>query len=403
MSRTYGSQNVTTNYEVQVRKPFDARMLVTTYDSLFDKSNWVKSGTSQVIAYNGMIVAVANTSDTSKNGLYFLFDKNCTTALKSPDVTNESNWIKIGETSEINNIISRVSQIDAELANINKNVEELELALLSKIESGTISHTSDDTVEGVTVDGTALKIVVDAFTKEETLEKINSSVGDISTIVAENSSNIAATIAKLDEHIATYSNKVTQLDAVNAEQDAVISAVKAIAEKNAADIADIITNNAAEISEINSKLNTVETSINALENETSSILSKIEILENNVSSVASAISEHSAIIETIQNSVYTKDQADAKFMTEDQVDDRLNKLIDAANSDDTITNINNLIEFVNNNAGDIAELVTNVSNNSAEIARMASDIKDIKDAEVDVMKLTKKDEDTLILSCGSAN
>jgi hypothetical protein len=38
-----------------------------------------------------MIVAVANTSDISKNGLYFLFDANCTSALKSPNVTVENN------------------------------------------------------------------------------------------------------------------------------------------------------------------------------------------------------------------------------------------------------------------------------------------------------------------------
>lgn len=126
MARTFGSQNVTTNYEVQVRKPFDARMLVPSYEDLLIKDNWVKSGTTQVVAYNGMLVAVANTSDTSKNGLYFLFDVACTTALKSPDVTNADNWIKIGETADISDFAERVTTIESELDSIKERLDALE-------------------------------------------------------------------------------------------------------------------------------------------------------------------------------------------------------------------------------------------------------------------------------------
>jgi hypothetical protein len=72
--------------------------------------------------------------------------------------------------------------------------------------------------------------------------------------------------------------------------------------------------------------------------------------------------------------VYTKDAADAKFMTQDQVDARLNTLIDGANSEDTITNVTNLIEFVNDNAGDIAQLVTDVAANKAAAETNASAI-----------------------------
>lgn len=126
MSRTFGSQNVTTNYEVQVRKPFDARMLVSSYDALLTKENWVKSGTTQVIAYNGMLVAVADTTDAFRNGLYFLFDANCKTALKSPDVTNADNWIKIGETADISEFAERVTKIESELDNIKDRLDALE-------------------------------------------------------------------------------------------------------------------------------------------------------------------------------------------------------------------------------------------------------------------------------------
>lgn len=124
-NRVIGGFNMSSNYEVSIKKPLDARSLVSDYEALLLKSNWV-SGANKPIAYNGMIVAVANTADTSKNGLYFLFDPNCTTALKSPDVTVASNWIKIGETSEISELVSRLSSIEAGLANIETRLTSLE-------------------------------------------------------------------------------------------------------------------------------------------------------------------------------------------------------------------------------------------------------------------------------------
>lgn len=124
MARVVGSTNRNINYEVTIKKPLDARSLVKTYEDLLVESNWTKDGKS--IAYNGMLVAVANTSDTSKNGLYFLFDINCTTSLKSPNVALESNWLKIGETSEVSDLLERITKIDSELADINDRLDALE-------------------------------------------------------------------------------------------------------------------------------------------------------------------------------------------------------------------------------------------------------------------------------------
>lgn len=123
--RVIGGFNMSSNYEVSIKKPLDARSLVPSYEALTIKSNWVSS-TNKPIAYNGMLVAVANTSDTSKNGLYFLFDPNCTTNLKSPDVENAANWIKIGEISEIEDFATRVAAIESELYDIKNRLVALE-------------------------------------------------------------------------------------------------------------------------------------------------------------------------------------------------------------------------------------------------------------------------------------
>ena len=40
MARIPGTFNISSNYDVTVKKPFDARMLVPTYADLTIKSNW---------------------------------------------------------------------------------------------------------------------------------------------------------------------------------------------------------------------------------------------------------------------------------------------------------------------------------------------------------------------------
>lgn len=124
-TRVIGEITRDSNYEVSIKKPLDARSLVKAYADLLNNDNWINAE-GKSIAYNGMLVAVANTNDTSKNGLYFLFDVKCTSSLKSPDVTSEDNWLKIGETSEISDFVERINQIDTELSDIKDRIDALE-------------------------------------------------------------------------------------------------------------------------------------------------------------------------------------------------------------------------------------------------------------------------------------
>ena len=124
-NRVIGEITRDSNFEVSVKKPLDARSLVKAYADLLNSDNWVNAA-GKSIAYNGMLVAVANTSDSSKNGLYFLFDPACTTSLKSPNVTLASNWIKIGETSELGDLVTRLNTIELALTNIDTRLTSLE-------------------------------------------------------------------------------------------------------------------------------------------------------------------------------------------------------------------------------------------------------------------------------------
>ena len=127
MARVIGGVNNSTNYEVLVKKPFDARSLVPTYADLTDPSNWVKSGTTnQWIIYNGMLVAVADVTNTKYNGLYMFFDPTYLGALSTPHPDVEENWLKIGETSDISEFVQRLTTLESALESFNTRIEALE-------------------------------------------------------------------------------------------------------------------------------------------------------------------------------------------------------------------------------------------------------------------------------------
>lgn len=121
--------SISNQYKYTGRGPFDAKSLVKDYATLLKKSNWTAEGTEDgnIIAYNGMITAVwLNKDDTTKNGVYVLFDPLVTTALKKPDVTNEANWHKLAELSDIKEFAARVANIESELATIDERLTNLE-------------------------------------------------------------------------------------------------------------------------------------------------------------------------------------------------------------------------------------------------------------------------------------
>lgn len=129
-----------------------------------------------------------------------------------------------------------------------------------------------------------------------------------------------------------------------------------------------------------------------------------------------------------KSEVYTKTEADAEFMTQTEVDDRINALILAADPEGgkTISNIQKLVEYVDTNAGEIATLISDVATNKAAHEKNATDIATINNTiaamiqpkesaeisvaadgtigikEVNVNKFVQIAGDTLVLNGGSA-
>lgn len=121
--------NISDQYKYTGRGPFDAKALVKDYATLLSKSTWTADGTADgnIIAYNGMITAVwLNKDDTTKNGVYFLFDPLVTSTVKKPDVTVESNWHKFAELSDLTALSEQLAAMNTELAGIKTRLEALE-------------------------------------------------------------------------------------------------------------------------------------------------------------------------------------------------------------------------------------------------------------------------------------
>lgn len=66
--------------------------------------------------------------------------------------------------------------------------------------------------------------------------------------------------------------------------------------------------------------------------------------------------------------VYTKDEADANFLTETQVKSVVDKVVADVSNTDTIEGLVTLVNYVHDNAGDIAQLVSDVDANKTAIA-----------------------------------
>jgi hypothetical protein len=112
-------------YRYTGKGPVDAKQLIKTYGELLLESTWASTSGSNT-AYNGMIVAVwldknADKTLSDRNGIYFLFDPDCTSTLKKPDVTNEAHWHKI---AEVGNLPDKLADIDSRLTALEEKEGE---------------------------------------------------------------------------------------------------------------------------------------------------------------------------------------------------------------------------------------------------------------------------------------
>ena len=110
-------------YALSQAVPMDSRTVVGSVANLTTADIWMKDGVC--IAYNGMLVGVANTVNPEESGLYYLFDPNCESSLQSPDVQDPNNWIKLCSVDQLNALSSRVLKIEQDISGITSDITTL--------------------------------------------------------------------------------------------------------------------------------------------------------------------------------------------------------------------------------------------------------------------------------------
>ena len=379
------------------------------------------------------------------------------------------------ETAIASNYATK-SELSAHEAAINNELlayaktVDVNAELAKKVESATIAHAvvadPDNGVEaipeGVTKEGTTLKIVVDAPTRAETIKLIADKVADVTggESAADVKLNLESEVERSTAADAAHDAALAILQG-DASKAGSVAEAKALAQKGVDDAAkvaaDLATANTAiadntreigvakgsietvnttlsgKISDLESKDSIIESDIAALKatvsGETTGHTSRIVALEGRATALESKDTELAGLIATKANSadvytktevdnkvaaavggvdltpyaktadvnatvetinasiaeralassVYTKDEAKAEFMNQDEVDARINALIVGADPEGgkTITDIQNLVKYVDENAGEIAALITDVGGHTEAIAEHAQKLSEI--------------------------
>lgn len=196
-----------------------------------------------------------------------------------------------------------VAEIDTALNDYAKSAD-VASELAKKIESATIAHTNGTNSEGATVEGTTLKVVIDAFTKQETLTKI-----------AEVADLVTALDGSLGKYKTANDARVGAVETKNGEQDTAIANAQARADKGVADAAKVasdlatanlnIAENARQIGVLDDKITNVTTTltekVTALEGKDTTIEADITALKTTVNGHTSSITDHTTRIGALEN------------------------------------------------------------------------------------------------------
>lgn len=168
----------------------------------------------------------------------------------------------------------------------------------TKITDVTVTHSSDTAAEGATVDGNTINIVVDAYTKEETLQKIADKITEVN-----GGESAGEVLGQLNSYKETNDNRVGAIETSLGTEGSVTKAIAA-AQKAGEDAgravetlsAGQVTTNKNDISAINTKIDQINENITAHQ---TSIGSLQQADTNLAGQIAGETSAREALAETV--------------------------------------------------------------------------------------------------------
>lgn len=234
----------------------------------------------------------------------------------------------------------------------------------TKITTVTVAHTGEGVTEGATVSGNNINIVVDAYTKAETLDKISEKITEINggesagEVLSQLNSYKETNDARLDAVEGALGADGSVTASIAAAKKSGDDAAKAVQQLEAGKVAaneTAITSINTKLSGVDSTLNGHTTKISALEQADTNLSGRIdaekaarETLATNVNANATAITQ----LETKDTALEAKIDANTNKFADYSTTEQVNKAID-----DKIAAIDHsaMQEAINNNATAIAE------------------------------------------------
>ena len=258
------------------------------------------------------------------------------------------------------NEISRIDTLENEVGQINSKNEAQDTAISANTSSITALDTSVKNLQ----DGIA--------TLGDNYSGLNTQV---TTDIAPRLSAVETTLngsESTDGLVATVANHTAKISGLESKDSELAGLIQANTDKFAnyytAEQVD------AKIGDIDYSEFVTDSEFEAYQTSVSTELGK-KAVATEVAASFEAVNAEVAKKANADN-VYDKTTADATFVKgvdfEALVDARVNALIDGANAEDTITKVTDLVNFVNENAGDIAQLVTDVKANGEAIEAQAA-------------------------------
>lgn len=394
MARVIGSFNKDTNYEVSIRKPIDARTVVPSYADLTTESNWVNEAGKSIV-YNGLIVAVVDTTDIEHSGVYYFYDVSFS-ALKGGTVTNIDNWIKLCSLDELNSLKTRVAALEGITAvteeELNTAIDALrtEITNVGYLTADDIANKADanhthniEEIEGyepidtsVFANAEDVNSQLQAIRNDVEAIKVPTKVGDLDNDAGYITTTDLSGYAKVDD-VTTLRNQV--VDNLGAVQSAVNGQATQISQ-----LETKAANHDQEIAAIKpqvEKIAGIESSISTHEDTLNSLNTTIQGIQTEVANKVSTESFESGL----------NDKADTSYVDE--------QLATKANKSDVDTALEGKasLEELNNLSDNLVNKVDVSSfNDLAEVVETKVDASFVEGAinDLEIETYAKKDEVT---------
>jgi hypothetical protein len=350
------------NYEVTVSRPYDARMLVPTYADLIIKDNWRATNpdtgelTNAIIAYNGMIVVVADKTDMENSGLYILMDYN---AKKTPNVELVENWIKIGD-ADLTAVEERLTALESLPKGVTLEQVEAQLAIVRE-EIAALDYLTESDLEGYA-----------------TTDIVSAGFADVRSYVDEQLANCITEESLASKLVNYVTSDAFEFYKVEIE-DFKKSVEEELASKaSATDLADINSQIAEVISSLDDKLE--QSDLNAYytrdEIDGKAFATQSYVDDKVAEAVSGGQIDLSGYVKTerlneVHASIVT--EIGSVNATVGEVDDKVN---DLANEVDT--DIKNLQGFVQNSVAEVAASVGELGSNIDDVAGRVKELEELQ-------------------------